>query len=42
MGRERSRDFHDCNPHNILDWKLGIRPQQQPIPTSQIAQDFLD
>ena len=25
-----------------MDLKLGIRPQQQPIPTSQIAQDVLD
>ena len=25
-----------------MDLKLGIRPQQQVIPTSQIAQDVLD
>ena len=28
--------------HTTLDLELGIRPQQQPIPTSQIAQDVLD
>ena len=39
---EPSRVFHGRIPYNILDLKLGIRPQQQPIPTSQIAQDILD
>ena len=39
---EPSRVFHGRIPYNILDLKLGIRPQQQPIPTSQIAQDVLD
>ena len=42
IGCEPSRDFHGRIPYNILDLKLGIRPQQQPIPTSQIAQDVLD
>ena len=42
IGCEPSRVFHDRIPYNILDLKLGIRPQQQPIPTSQIAQDVLD
>ena len=30
-------------PHSlqVLDLKLGIRPQQQPIPTSEIVQDVL-
>ena len=42
IGCEPSRVFHGRIPYNILDLKLGIRPQQQPIPTSQIAQDFLD
>ena len=37
-----SRDFHGRVPHNILDLILGIRPQQQPIPNSQIAQYYLD
>ena len=42
IGCEPSRVFHGRIPYNILDSKLGIRPQQQPIPTSQIAQDVLD
>ena len=42
IGCEPSRDFHGRIPYNILDLKLGIHPQQQPIPTSQIAQDVLD
>ena len=42
IGCEPSRVFHCRIPYNILDLKLGICPQQQPIPTSQIAQDVLD
>ena len=42
VGCEPSRVFQGRIPYNILDFKLGIRPQQQPIPTSQIAQDVLD
>ena len=42
IGCEPSRVFHGRFPYNILDLKLEIRPQQQPIPTSQIAQDVLD
>ena len=42
IGCEPSRVFHGRIPNNILDLKLGIRPQQQPIPTSQSAQDVLD
>ena len=38
---EPSRVFHGRIPYNVLDLKLGIQPQQQPIPTSQIAQDVL-
>ena len=34
--------FHGHIPYNILDVKLGIRPQQQNIPTSQVARDVLD
>ena len=34
--------FHGRNPYNTSDLKLGIRPQQAPIPTSQIAQDVLE
>ena len=39
---ESSRVFHGRNPYNVLDLKLGIRPQQQPILTSQIAQEILE
>ena len=39
---EPSQVFHGRIPYNILDLKLGIRPLQQPIPRSQIAQDVLD
>ena len=42
IGCEPSRVFHGRIPYNILDLKLGIRPQQQPVPTSQIAQDILE
>ena len=39
---EPSRLFHCRIPYNVFDLKLGIRPQQQPIPTSQSAQDVLE
>ena len=39
---EQSRVFLSQNPYKISDIKLGIRPQQQPFPISQIAQDILD
>ena len=39
---ETSRVFHGRIPYNILDLNLGIRPEQQPIPTSQFAQNVLD
>ena len=42
IGCEPSRVFHGRIPYSILDLKLGIRPQQQPIPTSQIAPDILE
>ena len=42
IGCEPSRVFHGGIPYNVLDLKLGIRPQQQPIPTSQIAQYVLE
>ena len=42
IGCEPSRVFHGRIPYNILDLKSRIRPQQQPIPTSQIAQEFLE
>ena len=42
IGCEPSRVFHGRIPYNVLDLKLGICPLQQPIPTSQIAQDVLE
>ena len=42
IGCEPSRILHGRIPYNVLDLKLGIRPQQQPIPTSQIAQEVLE
>ena len=42
IGCEPSRVSHGRIPYNALGLKLGIRPQQQPIPTSQIAQVVLD
>ena len=42
IGYEPSRVFHGRIPYNILDLKLEIRPQQQPIPTLQIAQDIFE
>ena len=42
IGCEPSRVFHGRIPYNVLDLKLGIRLQQQPIPTSQNAQEFLN
>ena len=42
IGCEPSRVLHGRIPYNVLDLKLAIRPQQQPIPTSQIAQEVLE
>ena len=42
IGCEPSRVFHGRNPYNILEIKLGIRPQQASIPTSEIAEEVLD
>ena len=42
IGCEPSQVFHGRIPYNILDLKLGIRPQQPPILTSQIAQEVLE
>ena len=42
IGCEPSRVFHGRIPYNVLDLKLRIRLQQQPIPTSQIAQEVLE
>ena len=41
IGCEPIRFFHGGILYNILESKLGIRLQQQPIPTSQIAQNVL-
>ena len=42
IGCEPSRVFHGRILYNVLDLKLGIRPQPQPIPTSQIGQEVLE
>ena len=42
IGCEPNRIFHGRFPYKVLDLKLGIRPQQQPFPTSQIAQEVLE
>ena len=42
IGCEPSRVFHGRLSHNVLDLKLGIRPQQQLIPNSLIAQEVLE
>ena len=42
IGCKLNRVFHGRIPCNVLDLKLGIRPQQQPIPTSKIAQEVLE
>ena len=41
FGCEPSRVFHGRIPYNILDLKMGIRPQKNPSPDSQIAQYVL-
>ena len=42
IGCESSRVFDGKFPYNVLDIKLGIRPQQQLILTSQIDQEVLE
>ena len=42
IGCEPSRVFHGRIPYNILDLKMGIRPQKIPPPDSPIAQDVLE
>ena len=42
IGCEPSRVFQGRIPYIVLDLKPGIRPQQQPISTSQIAQEVLE
>ena len=41
IGCEPSREFHGRILYNILDLKLGFRPQKIPAPDSEIAQDVL-
>ena len=41
IGCEPSRVFHGRIPYNILDKKMGIRPQKNPLPNPEIAQDVL-
>ena len=42
IGYEPSRVFLGRIPYNILDLKMGIRPQKFPSPNSQIAHDVLE
>ena len=42
IGCEPSRVFHGRIPYNILDLKMGIRPQKIQSPNSEIAQDVLE
>ena len=41
IGCEQSRVLHGRTPYNVLDTKLGFRPQQASTPTSQLPQTFL-
>ena len=42
IGCEPSRVFHGRIPYNVLDLKMGIRPQKISPPDSEIAQDVLE
>ena len=42
IGCEPSRFFHGSIPYNVLDLKMGIRPQKIPTPDSQNTQDVLE
>ena len=42
IGCEPSRVFHGRFPYKVLNLKLGINSQQQPIPSSQMAQEVLE
>ena len=42
IGCESSRVFHGRITCNVLDLKLGFRPQQQPVPNSHIDQEVLE
>ena len=41
-GCDPGRVFHGHTPYNILDLRVGICPQQAPLPTSQSALDVHD
>ena len=41
IGCELSGVFHGCVPYNVLDLKMGIRPQKMLLPNSQYAEDVL-
>ena len=42
IGCEPSRVFHGRIPYNVLDLKLGIRPQRENDPNTDVAQDVLE
>ena len=42
IGCEPSRVFHGRIPYNILDLKMGIRPEKIPSSDSEIAQDVFE
>ena len=42
IGCEPSRAFHGRIPYNILDLKMGIRPQKTSSPDSEFAEDVLE
>ena len=41
IGCEPSTLFHGRVPYDVLDLKMGIRPQKMPTPNSQISEDVL-
>ena len=41
-GCEPSRVFHGRMPYNVLDMKMGIRPQKSPTPISLTARGVID
>ena len=42
LGCDQSKVFHGRTPYNVLDSKMGVRPQKNPTPDSQIDQDMLE
>ena len=41
IGCEPSTAFHGGVPYDVLDLKMGIRPQKMHTPNSQFSEDFL-